>query len=505
MATKKDTVVKKKRGVNLVPTEDKDVRSESLRDFGTRNMKLYATAANLDRSVPDLFDGCKPVHRRILWAASQQERRLVKTARIVGDVIGKYHPHGDASVAAAIETLVNHPTPTMLGEGNWGTLTDSAAAMRYTNAKLSAYGLSFFQPDYIHKEVTAFVPNYDDGDVEPVTLPAMLPNVLLNGGDGIGVGITTNLPTFTAESMIALMQRLLAGEKLEPRDYAKTLKFAHKYGGVLVKSKENQKGWLQMFETSKGRVQFESAIEIDRDHKSMVISDWPPGTNLEKFVAKVRTFPETQRCYNSKGSATFTIECKAAYNYAQFDKFVEKVRKATQQRKSYKINVTLREATNTGGKIEFDTKFLSLSIPQLLDKWIEIRTTLELSSLAYRVRKQDQAIAYTKLLIYAVDHIASLMKALQSKDPDGTLVKLMKVTAEQAKQLLDLPTRRWSKMDQEQMKVKLKEQEAQLKQLKLWEKKPKAKILADLSTLIPAIEKDRTFEAGKAQQKLKIV
>ncbi|MDN3080037.1 hypothetical protein, partial [Enterococcus faecium] len=127
-----------------------------------------------------------------------------------------------------------------------------------------------------------------------------------------------------------------------------------------------------------------------------------------------------------------------------------------------------------------------------------------LKSLAYRVRKQEAAIAYTELLIYAVDHLDSLMKALKSKDPDAMLQKLMKVTAEQAKQLLDLPTRRWSKLDQEQMKVKLKEQQAHLKQLGAWQKKPRAKILGDLDALIPAIEKDRAYEAEKATKKFKV-
>ncbi|QBX06582.1 DNA topoisomerase II [Burkholderia phage BcepSaruman] len=505
MATKKDTLKTKKGASARAPGEDRNLGHETLRDFGNRNMKVYGVTVNLDRSVPDLFDGLKPVHRRILWAASHQEKRFIKSARLVGDVIGKYHPHGDGAAYDALVTLVNQSSPTMLGDGNWGSMVDGAAAARYTNTRMSQYGLSFMQPDYIHKDVTTFVPNFDDSEIEPVTLPAQLPNVLLNGGEGIGVGITTHLPTFTPESVVAILQRMLKGEDLTARDYAKTLKYSHKYGGQLVKTKENQKGWLSMFETSKGKVQFESLLDIDRDNKRITISDWPPGTNVEKFVQKVRTFPETQRCYNSKGSTTYSIECKPAYNYAQFDKFVEKVRKATLQNRSFKINVTLREVIENDGKIDFETHFLSLSIPELLKKWLELRTELELKSLAYRIKKQEAAIAYTELLIYAVDHVDSLMKALKAKDPDAMLVKLMKVTAEQAKQLLDLPTRRWSRMDQEQMKIKLKEQQAHLKQLGSWQKKPKGKILADLESLIPAIEKDRAYESAKASQKFKVV
>lgn len=495
----------KRKAESLVPTEDTNIVDESLRSFGTRNIKEYAVAVNLDRSVPDLFDGCKPVFRRILWGASHQERKFIKTARIVGDVLGKFHPHGDKSIADAIETLVNMPTPTVLGSGNWGSLIDSAAAARYTEMKLSGYGLSFFDPDYINKAVTSFVPNYDGSEIEPVTLPAQLPNVLLNGGEGIGVGITTNLPTFTPESMLEIIRRLLNGEKLEPKDYAKTLKFSNKYGGSLVKSKENQKGWAKMFEGPEGRVVFESDIVVDRDHKTMTISDWPPGTNLEKFVIKVRAMPECQRCYNSKGSMTYTIEAKPAYNFAQFDKFVEKVRTATKQARSFKIHVTQREATTIDGVTKFDTKFLRLSVPQLIIKWMKLRIALELKSLAYRVNKQEEAIAYTKLLIKACDHVDDGVKALKSRDPVQTLMKLMAIDESDAKTLLNLRFIQWSKLDQQQQQTKLVDQKKLLTQLQTWHAAPKAKIKLDIEAIAAIIAKDREVKVTKAKQKLVIV
>ena len=211
------------------------IRTESLAVFGTREMGIYAEEVNLSRAVPDLIDGLKPVQRRIMWAASLLGKDFVKTARLVGDIIGRYHPHGDASVAGAITTIVQSNVPVISGKGNWGSLIDPAAAMRYTNCRLSNYGWSFFDPDYINKSVSSFVPNYDDTTVEPVSLPSLMPNVLLNGGDGIGVGTTTMLPTFTPESVAAVMTRLLSGEKLVALDFAKTLKYANRYGGKLVK------------------------------------------------------------------------------------------------------------------------------------------------------------------------------------------------------------------------------------------------------------------------------
>lgn len=491
---------------SLVPTADKHVVNETLRSFGKRNMTTYAVAVNLDRSVPDMYDGMKPVQRRVAWGMNQMSAGLNKAGEIVGLVLGRFHPHGDSSVYGAMVTMVHLPTPAIYGEGNWGNMTDGAAAYRYTNAMLTGYGKSFFDSDYINKEVTSFVPNYNDKYVEPVTLPAQLPNVLLNGGEGIGVGITTHLPTFSPESMITVLERLLQGEKLEALDFAKTLKFAHKWGGMMTPTKENKLQWMQMFKTSTANVQFESDIEVDRDGKRMTISDWPPGTNLEKFVQKVRAMPECQRCINSKGSATFSIECKPAYNFVQFDKFVEKVRSATRQRRAFKINVTKRTAETVDGVTAFKTDFLALSVPQLLVRWLKERLQLELRSLAYRIRKVEEDIDYSQTMIHACDHIDQIIKVIRRSDtPEESLVKVLKILPHQAKWICDLQLRKISKLDETAYKTKLKEQRLLLKQLLVWQKKPRSKVLLDLAAIKETLAKDKAYQHKQDSQELKVV
>lgn len=491
---------------SLVPAADRHVVDESLKDFGRRNMTIYGTTVNLDRSVPDLYDGLKPVQRRILWSASQVCRtQFEKSARLTGHCMGAYHPHGNSAIYSAAVNMVQHPSPTLLGKGNFGSMTDGAAAERYTNVRLSHYGQTFFDSDYINGETTSFVPNYDDKDVEPVTLPAQLPNVLLNGGEGIGVGITTKLPTFTPESVLEVLNRMFKGEKLQAVDFAQTLKYHHKWGGQLVRSKENQAQWKQMFVGSMANLQFEAVLDLDRDHKRMTISSWPPGTNLETFMKKVRAMPECHKCFNSKGTTTYQIECKPGFNYDQFDKFVEKVRKATMQRQAFKINVTRREAKTVDGVTTFKTEFLALSVPDLILQWCRMRVALELKSLAYRIKKQEAAIAYSKLLIYAVDKLDLIFKALRQSDPDASLQKLLKITAEQAKQILDLQVRKLSKLDQSKLKGTLKTQEQELKQLQTWQAKPKAKVLLDLAAVQQALDKDRNFKFKESTQKLTVV
>jgi DNA gyrase/topoisomerase IV subunit A len=473
------------------------VIEQNLADFGTKNMGVYAEEVNLGRAVPDLVDGLKPVQRRIMWAAANLGKDFVKTARIVGDVIGKYHPHGDASVSGALTTIVQSNVPTVNGKGNWGSLIDPAAAMRYTNACLSDYGWEFFKPDYIAKAVTAFVPNYDDTTLEPVSLPALLPNVLINGGEGIGVGTTTCLPTFTPESLAAVIERLLSGEKLKPVDYARVLKYNNRYGGRLVKSKENSAAWLEMFTSPKASVQFEASLEIDRDHKAIEISDWPQGLNPLKFIEKVRTFPECDQAFNHKGATGFRIEMRKDHNFDQFDKFVLKVQKATQVRRAFKINVTHRKAEINDGVVTFDTKYLSLSVPELLITWLKERLALEKRSLEYRIGKQNVAIAYSELLIYAANSLDIIFKALRVDDSQAYLVKAMKITPEQAQQILELKVRQLSKLDHNNLKAKLAEQKKELAILQGFLKKPRPKVVSDCQNVMAAIERDRKFEASK--------
>lgn len=476
------------------------VRSESLATFGQREMGLYAEEVNLARAVPDLIDGLKPVQRRIMWAASLLGKDFVKTARLTGDIIGKYHPHGDKSVADAITTIVQSNVSTLHGKGNWGSLIDPAAAMRYTNCRLSYYGWSFFDPDYVNKTVTSFVPNYDDTTFEPVSLPALMPNVLINGGEGIGVGTTTKLPTFTPESLAAVMTRLLKGEKLQAEDFAKGLKYLNRYGGRIVKSKENKQGWLNLFKQSSASVQFEAELVIDRDNKAVEIDDWPAGLNPVKFIEKVRTFKGVDHAYNHKGATGFRIEVDRKFNYAQFDSLVNKIQKATQVRRAFKINVTHRKSKIDDGVVTFDTKQLSLSVPQLLIAWLKERIALEKRSLEYRIVRQQAAIDYSMLLIFASNNLEVIFDSLRAKDSKAYLVKHLRLPPEDADKILELKVRQLSKLDQDAIKEKLKEQKALMKQLKAWLDSPKKKIISDTEIILTAIEKDRKFEEAKERK-----
>lgn len=476
------------------------IKRESLADFGIRNITTYATEVNLDRAVPELYDGLKPVLRRVLWSAYHYKSgEAVKSAKIVGHCIGSYHPHGDASTYGAMQTLVHHNVPMMEGVGNWGGLLDPAAAYRYTNSRLSKVGWEVFNPNYT--PVMDMVPNYDDTDKEPVVLPVRLPFLVLNGADGIGVGITCSIPTFTLESVLAVLERIFKGEKLSGLDFAKALKAKQHWGGHLVNTKENRQQWIQLMNTGRAKVQFQSTLDVDEAKKTITISEWP-GVNPEKLVQKVRLMPECQRAYNSKGSTTFTIECKKAYNAVQFKEFVQKVQKLATSTANYRFNCTHRTAKTIDGVTTYHTEFLALSIKEFFYRWAKLRLLLEKKSLEYQIGKQQQLIDYSNLLIYASTKLDVIFKALRQSDSRAYLVKNLKISEQQADAILDLKVRKLSKLDQQELKQLLANQKQYMEQLKGYYKRPKAKIVSEFTQLKQLVDSDSQQKSKRLQQKL---
>src|SRR6186713_954688 len=187
----------------------------NIEDEMRRSYLDYAMSVIIGRALPDVRDGLKPVHRRVLWAMHElgntYNKPYKKSARIVGDVIGKYHPHGDAAVYDTIVRLAQNFSmryPLIDGQGNFGSVDgDPAAAMRYTEIRMSRIAGEMLAD--IDKETVDFVPNYDDTTVEPALLPSKLPNLLVNGSSGIAVGMATNIPPHNLGEVVDALQALI--------------------------------------------------------------------------------------------------------------------------------------------------------------------------------------------------------------------------------------------------------------------------------------------------------
>ena len=283
----------------IIKTEFSDVMQKSYID--------YAMSVICQRALPDVRDGLKPVQRRVLYAMQElglnADKPHRKSARIVGDTMGKYHPHGDSSIYEALvvmEQEFKKGMPLVDGHGNFGSIEgDGAAAMRYTEAKLQKFTQDVYLAD-LDKNVVDFHPNFDETEKEPEVLPVRIPNLLINGAEGIAVGMTTSIPPHNlsevVDGVIAYMDHpdITTAELMQ---YIKGPDFPT--GGIVV----NQKDLQSIYETGSGKIKLRGKVVLEEGKKRsqrdrLVITEIPYtmiGANIGKFIADVVGLIESKK------------------------------------------------------------------------------------------------------------------------------------------------------------------------------------------------------------------
>ncbi len=252
----------------------------------------YSMSVIIGRALPDARDGLKPVHRRILYAMEHDESKsrttFVKSARIVGAVIGRYHPHGDTAVYDALVRMAQSfsmRVPSIDGQGNFGSIDgDGAAAMRYTEAKMSALSHELLRD--IDKETVDFIPNYDDSEKEPDVLPSRVPNLLLNGSSGIAVGMATNIPPHSLNELIDGLLHLLGNKNATLEELMQFIKGPDFPTGGIIYGK---KGIIEAYRTGRGRVKIRAKTHIEKKPNKdvIVIDELPYQTNKARLIEQI--------------------------------------------------------------------------------------------------------------------------------------------------------------------------------------------------------------------------
>src|SRR5512147_1391232 len=254
----------------------------------------YSMSVIVSRALPDVRDGLKPVHRRILHAMNElglvPGRAYKKSATVVGDVLGKYHPHGDASVYDALVRMVQDFSlryPLVDGQGNFGSVDgDSAAAYRYTEARLTRIALAMLQD--IDKNTVDFVPNFDDRLQEPTVLPSLMPNLLVNGSTGIAVGMATNIPPHNLREVAKAIAHLVDNPEATPADLAKHITGPDfPTGGIIY----GRTGIKEMYETGRGRLVVRARAQVEEKESSgrsqIVVTEIPYMVNKARLVEQI--------------------------------------------------------------------------------------------------------------------------------------------------------------------------------------------------------------------------
>lgn len=333
---------------NIIATEFSDIMQQSYIN--------YSMSVITSRAVPDVRDGLKPVQRRVLYAMNELKLNADgphrKSARIVGDAMGKYHPHGDSSIYDALVVLSQDFKKGMAlvdGHGNFGSIEgDGAAAMRYTEAKLRKFTQEVYLAD-LDKDVVDFVPNFDETEKEPAVLPVRIPNFLVNGSEGIAVGMTTSTPPHNLAEVLNAMKHLIdhpAASTLELMDFVKGPDFPT--GGIVT----NKSDLIDIYESGKGKIKIRGKAVVEKgkrkiDKDKIVITEIPYtmiGANIGKFLSEVARLVESKQMpdildisnQSSKEGIKIVLELKKG---ADGEKILQGLYKKTKLEDTFGVNM----------------------------------------------------------------------------------------------------------------------------------------------------------------------
>jgi topoisomerase-4 subunit A len=413
----------------------------------------YSMYVILDRALPHLGDGLKPVQRRIVYAMSElglsATSKPKKAARTVGDVIGKFHPHGDSACYEAMVHMAqpfSFRHPLVEGQGNWGSQDDpkSFAAMRYTEARLTRYAQMLLHE--LEQGTVDWQQNFDGTLSEPKLLPAQLPNLLLNGTSGIAVGMSTDVPPHNLKEVAAALLRLLDEPDATLADLMKHIKGPDfPTGGELVSGRADI---VQIYKTGTGTLRLRARYEIEDDE--IVITELPFQTSgakvLEQIAAQMtaKKLPLMEDLRDESDHENPTRLVLAAKAKVDLDALMNHMFATTELERTVRVNINV---------IGLDGRPAVYGLKALLEEWLTFRTTTVRRRLEHRLERVAQRLHILDGLLVAYLNIDEVIKIIRREDePKPVLMKRFKITDTQAEAILELKLRHLAKLEEMQIR-----------------------------------------------------
>jgi topoisomerase-4 subunit A len=426
----------------------------------------YSMYVILDRALPHLGDGLKPVQRRIIFAMSDlglsASSKPKKAARTVGDVIGKFHPHGDSACYEAMVHMAqsfSYRYPIVEGQGNWGSQDDpkSFAAMRYTEAKLTRYASVLL--DEIEQGTVDWSPNFDGTLKEPTLLPAQLPNLLLNGTSGIAVGMSTDVPPHNLKEVCGALVKLLDEPDATLGTLMKSIKGPDfPTGGELVSSRDEI---VQIYKTGTGTLRLRARYAIEDG--DVVIYELPFQTSgakvLEQIAAQMQAkkLPMMEDLRDESDHENPTRLVLAAKAKVDLDALMNHLFATTDLERTIRVNINV---------IGLDGRPAVYALKPLLEEWLKFRTTTVKRRLQHRLERVSQRLHILDGLLIAYLNIDAVIKIIRTEDePKPVLMKRFKLSDTQAEAILELKLRHLARL--EEMKIRGEQKELAAEQADL--------------------------------------
>lgn len=420
----------------------------------------YAMSVIVARALPDVRDGLKPVHRRILYGMHalgvSPDKPHKKSARIVGEVMGKYHPHGDSSIYDAMVKLAQDFStryPLVDGHGNFGSVDgDGAAAMRYTEARMSPFSLQMLRD--IDKETVDFVDNFDGEEKEPTILPARVPNLLVNGGNGIAVGMATSIPPHNLSDVIDACVKMIDDSECTVDDLIRIIKGPDFPTGALILGKEGAK---EAYRTGQGKVTIRSECTIEESSRGkmrIVVHSIPYQVNKARMIESIANLVKDKRIdgitairdESSREGMRIVIELKKDANP---NLVLNRLYKHTQLQTSY--SMIMLALVNGEPRI--------LTLYEIIDEYLKHQKDVVTRRTRYDLRKAQARAHILQGLIIALDNIDEVIRVIRSSynDAKEKLMISFSLTEVQAQAILDMRLARLQGLEREKIEDELSE------------------------------------------------
>ena len=452
----------------------------------------YAMSVIASRALPDVRDGLKPVQRRVLYSMAElnngPDKPHRKSARIVGDTMGKYHPHGDSSIYGALVNMAQKWSMRYMlvdGHGNFGSIDgDGAAAMRYTEARLSKISVEMLAD--IYKDTVDFIPNFDETEKEPTVLPSRFPNLLVNGGTGIAVGMATNIPPHNLREVIAAVVKIIDNQVEEGRQTSLEEILQIIKGPDFPTGAEilGTRGIEEAYRTGRGKIRVRAVTNIEtapNGKSHIIVTELPYLVNKARLIEKMAELVKTKKI---DGITGITDESNR-----------EGIRINIELRRDVNANVLLNQLLNhTQLQDSFGVIMLALvnnepkvlNLLQMLEYYLDHQKDVVTRRTKYDLNKAEERAHILEGLLKALDHIDEVIKIIRGSanvaEAKRELMERFELTDPQAQAIVDMRLRALTGLEREKLENEYKELEAKIAELRA--------ILADENKLLGVIKKE---------------
>jgi DNA gyrase subunit A len=455
------------------------VEPVQLEDEIQRSYLDYAMSVIVGRALPEVRDGLKPVHRRILWSMLEQglrpDRPFRKSANVVGGVMSKYHPHGDAPIYDALARMAQDFSlryPLVDPHGNFGSIDgDPPAAARYTEARLAPMALELLRD--IEADTVDFIPNYDGYEQEPLVLPARIPNLLVNGSGGIAVGMATNIPPHNLGEVIDGVIRFLDHPESTSAELMKFIKGPDFPTGAIVMGKQ---GIKDMYETGRGSIKVRAVTQIEEGSNGrsrIVVTELPYQVNKARLAekiaelykqGKVKDIADLNDHSSGRAGMRLVIDLKRGANPQVV---LNQLYKHTQLQDNFGV-IMLALVDNVPR---------TLNLAEMVGYYVDHQIDVVTRRTKYELKKAEERDHIVQGLLTALEHLDEVIRlirgAADAEDARTKLMKKFKLSEIQANHILDMPLRRLTKLERTKLEDEHKELLATIKRLNALLKDPK--------------------------------